>query len=583
MKLKRKLYKGIPISDGVGMGITRVLQYGSIRVAETVIPPSKVRDQIDSLERAVAGTIVELRELRDSAGKKAGGPVAKVFDAQLLIAADDEFLKQVKEQIRSRRRNAAFVYNSAVNEATFTLNNSPDQYMRQMAGEIEAVARKVLLHLLGSRPVPITKFPHDSILVCEFFSPGDILAFRNRKAVGFVSGRGGRNSHTGLIARSLLVPVVVLENGWRQLPGDCRIIIDGNSGVVIISPTDDEWRQYQKKRKRQGPALITRIKKLSPIPPKTRDGIEITVAANLELPGPADNVLAAQKIPVGLYRTEFLYLERERFPGENEQVNYFCNIAENFSESHAVIRTYDLGGDKVLSGDLVFGEENPALGFRGIRVMLEMQDIYRDQIRAILRASTRGNIRIMLPMVSDVGEFERARKIIAQIMFDLRKEGIPFDEKIPVGIMIEVPSAALMADELAKKVDFMSIGTNDLTQYTMSADRNNRRVAELYNFLHPSVLKLIKMTIDAGKRHNTPVGICGEAAGDLLALPLFIGMGVHYFSMNPQKIVDVSRLIAKIDSELVRHLVASVMSSNTALQVTRRLQSYRTALDKKNP
>jgi phosphotransferase system enzyme I (PtsI) len=334
-------------------------------------------------------------------------------------------------------------------------------------------------------------------------------------------------------------------------------------------------------KKRQGPAAITRIRKLPQYPPLTADGKPISIAANLELPGPVDQILSEQGIPVGLYRTEFLYLQSEHFPDEQMQYEAYAQIAEQYAGGSVILRTFDLGSDKMKPGmENILHESNPALGWRGIRSMLEMPEVFKDQIRGMLRASTRKNLRIMLPMVSDLWEYEKARKLIGQAMLELRRARIPFDEDIPVGIMVEVPSAALMADHLAEKVDFISIGTNDLTQYTMSADRTNERVASLYSAFHPSVLHLIKMTVDACKKHRKPVSICGEVAGDMLALPLFIGMGVDQLSMNPAKIFDMCRLVRKIDSQLVRHVVGSVMASTSAAAVTRRLEAYRTALEK---
>jgi phosphotransferase system enzyme I (PtsI) len=332
-------------------------------------------------------------------------------------------------------------------------------------------------------------------------------------------------------------------------------------------------------KKRQGPATIARLSKLDRIPPVTADGQPFEIAANLELPGPVDEVLAQQHIPVGLYRTEFLYLQADDFPDEAAQYDYYARIAETFAPTRVILRTFDIGSDKMKTGDSFGHEDNPALGWRGIRSMLEMPEVFRAQIRAMLRASTRKNIQIMLPMVSDLSECDRARKLIAQVMLGLRRDGIAFDEEIKIGIMVEVPSAALMSDLLASKVDFISIGTNDLTQYTLSADRANARVAGLYNSYHPSVLHLIKMTVDACKKHGKLVSICGEIAGDQLALPLFVGMGVGQLSMNPAKIYDMCRLVKRIDSNLVRALVGAVMASPSAAAVTRKLESFKEALD----
>jgi phosphotransferase system enzyme I (PtsI) len=460
------------------------------------------------------------------------------------------------------------------------LQQSPDPYMQQMVHEIQAVSKRVLTYMnkdevATDEPATLSGL----VLTAQNFSPGEILTFRHRQAAGFLSGEGGKNSHMALIARSLMAPMVVCEACWLQVTDGRRIILDGTSGLVIINPTDEEWAEYQRLKKRLGPATIARLSKLDRIPPVTADGKPIEIAANLELPGPVDEILARQKIPVGLYRTEFLYLQADEFPDEEAQYEYYERIAATFAPTPVILRTFDIGSDKMRSGDSFGHEDNPALGWRGVRSMLEMPDVFRSQIRAMLRASTHKNIRIMLPMVSDLSECDRARKLIHQVMLGLRRDNIAFDDEVKIGIMVEVPSAALMADLLASKVDFISIGTNDLTQYTLSADRSNARVAGLYNSYHPSVLHLIKMTVDACKKHGKLVSICGEIAGDQLALPLFVGMGVGQLSMNPAKIYDMCRLVKRIDSNLVKALVGAVMASPSAAAVTRKLESFKEALD----
>ncbi len=580
MMTSRKILKGTPISGGIVLGHARVILPGDVDFAEMPVPASHVADEIESLEQAVETTKSEIRELLDSAGKKLGGPVARIFDAQLLIADDEQFLNQVKKEIRLRRRNAGFVYNSLVRQTTAPLKSSPDEYMRQMATDIEAVSQRVLSHLSGSDRSEL-KFPPNTILVMKMLTPGDVLSFRQRKAVGFIVGEGGQNSHMGLISRALRLPVVLARDAYFEIENNADLIIDGTTGEIIVNPGDDDWAEFQKRKKRQGPAAITRIRKLTQVPPVTADGKVVNVGANLTLRGPADDILSEQKIPVGLYRTEFLYLAHYDFPDETMQYDYYFEIAQKYAKSYVVLRTFDLGYDKLVADNAWLQEDNPALGWRGMRAMLEMTDVFKTQIRAILRASTLGNLKILLPMITDVSELEQARKLISQVKFKLRKEKIPFDNDIEVGIMVEVPSAAMTADTLAKKADFLSIGTNDLTQYTLAADRMNNRVANLYSAFHPSVLKLIMMTVEAGKKNNVPVSICGELAGDLTALPLFIGMDIDLLSMNPARIFDLCRLVRKVDSSLARHLLASVSASESQQQVVSMLHNYRSELEKK--
>lgn len=581
MKSNRKQWKGIPASPGVAIGRTRVLRPGELRVAEFAVPQARITAEIEALDKAVAETITDLKLLRETADHSTTGPVSKIFDAQLLIAGDYEFLKHVKEQIHSERRNAAHVYNAAVEQATLPLKQSQDRYMRQMADEIEAVAHRILARLGGNQEEDDVDFQPNQVLIGKMFTPGQVLTYHHHKAAGFVVAEGGRTSHMALIARSLMAPLVILPDVWAQIPGDAPIIVDGLTGTVILYPTDEEVKEYFRLKRRQGPALITRLKRLENIPPTTSDGVPVTIAANLEIPGPIDMILAGQRIPVGLYRTEFLYLESEDFPDEEQQYTVYRQIADTFSGTQVIIRTFDIGSDKIKSSEIVGDEDNPALGWRGIRSMLEMPDVFRAQIRAILRASVHHNLKIMLPMISDLAEYDRARKIITQVMQDLRRERAIYDPDISIGIMVEVPSAALTANLLAQKVDFISIGTNDLTQYTMSADRTNARVANLYNTYHPSVLQLIKMTVEACKTHRKPVSICGEVAGDHFGLPLFIGMGVEQLSMNPAKIYDMCRLVSRIDSQQARQLTAAVMGSASAAGVMRKLEAFAETLEKK--
>jgi phosphoenolpyruvate-protein phosphotransferase (PTS system enzyme I) len=581
MSTRRRVIKGVSISSGIALGRARIVDPGQQKLPEVRITAAAVKTEIADLDRAVAETVTELKQLRLSVGKQLGDAVGKVFDAQLLIANDQEFLNRVKEEIADRKRNAGFVYNLLVCKTTAELRKSSEQYMRQMVQEIEGVAHRVMSHLGGTRKEAAVRYREGTIIVARSFTPGEIISYRNLKAVGLVAEGGGPHSHMALIARSLMIPLTVANSVCERIPNGSRMVVDGTNGVVIIDPTGEEWADFQRRRKRQGPAILSRIKKLPEIPPETADGVPVNVAANLEFPGPVDDILSDQRIPVGLYRTEFLYLEADDFPDEEAQYKYYLRLAEKFSKTSVILRTFDLGSDKVRSDSREPVEANPALGWRGIRSMLEQPTTFKRQIRAILRASGLKNLRILLPMISDVSEFKKARRLVAQVMFELRKERISFDGDIPVGAMIEVPSAALTADLLAAEVDFVSIGTNDLTQYTMSADRNNSRVAGLYNPYHPSVMHLIKMTVDACHRHKKPVNICGELAGDPLALPLFIGMGVSSLSMNPAKIFDCCRLVKKIDSRLVRHLVDPVLSSNSASAVIRKLQNYRNALENK--
>ncbi len=571
---ERRILRGLSISGGIVLGTARVIMPGEGQVPELPVPTSRILHETEALDKAVEMALKELRQLRETAGAKMGGPVAKVFDAQLLIAGDYEFLKKVKEEIRLQKRNAAFVYDQLVQLTVSPLKKSRDRYMRQMADDIQSVAARVLSHLAGLQKAT-AKLPPGTILVGKTFTPGDILTYRQRKAVGFLISKGGADSHMALIARSLMLPVVLSEGSFLEVPNKSRLILNGTQGEVIINPTDEEWSEYQRIKKRYGTATVTRIRRLSQVPPVTRDGVPVGVAANLSLSGPVDNLLAEKGFPVGLYRTEFLFLDENRFPDEETQFEPYKQVVETFAGQPVALRMFDLGYDKIRQDAAWPDEMNPALGWRGIRVMLDRTEVFKTQVRAILRASAYGKVKIMLPMVTEISEIERAKKLISQVKLGLRRNRIPFDEKVEVGVMIEVPAAAMTAHALAEKVDFMSIGSNDLTQYTMASDRMNSRVASLYTPFHPAVLNLIYQTVQAGKKHKIPVSICGELAGDPLALPLFIGMGVDQLSMNPNRIFDICRMVKKIDARLVEHLVKPVLAAGSEPAVKYILENYK--------
>ena len=580
MVSRRRVIRGIPISSGIALGHTHIVLPGLLDVAEKPIAAAEVDAELAALDKAVAATARELQKLRVSAGRNMAGSVSKVFDAQLLIATDQTFIDRVKEQISERRRNAAFVYNLLIRESTHQLAQSENPYLRQSAEEITAVGDRILSRLAGVGEKSTVRLDANTVLVARIFSPGDILAYKQRRAAAFLVEEGGNHSHMALIARSLLMPMVMAPDMLSKVPGHCRIIVDGTNGIAIINPTQEDCAEYQKRKRRQGPATVKRIKKLTKVPPETSDGTSVEVAANLEFPGPADEILASKKIPVGLYRTEFLYLELGEAPDELGQFRYYDRIAERFAKSHVIFRTFDLGSDKVVQGEIP-SEQNPALGWRGIRLMLEMPEVFKTQIRAILRASTRRNISILLPMVSEIGELRKARRLISQAMLELRREGETFDDRIRIGVMIEVPAAALTAEPLVANADFVSIGTNDLSQYTMAADRGNPKVADLYNPYHPSVLHLINRTVSACRKYNRPVSICGEMAGDALAIPLFVGMRVSSLSMNPGRVVNACRTISRLNTDWVTHLVEPVLSSPSAVSVVRKLQNFKNAIENK--
>jgi phosphotransferase system enzyme I (PtsI) len=451
--------------------------------------------------------------------------------------------------------------------------------MRQMVVDIEAVSNRILRRLTGQTIRHIGQAPQDCIFIGKIFSPAEVMNLFERKVKAIITASGGVNSHMALIARSLLIPTVVgVPQAHLRISTGDRLIVNGDKGVVTVNPSQEEWNLLRKKRARVTTLQILKLDKLPYFPPRTADNIDIDVAANIDLPGPVDQVLAEHRVGIGLYRTEFIYLQNGRFPPEEKQYRIYNSVAERYYPRPVVIRTFDLGSDKFYSSNNHVKENNPALGWRGIRASLDMPNIFRDQVRAILRASIRGNVKILIPMIADISELRRALRAVRRAMMELKKRNVGFDDDIDVGVMIEVPSAALAADTLADKVSFFSIGSNDLTQYTLAADRDNQRLAKIYNPLHPGVLRLIKMAIDAARNHDIPVTMCGEMSGDILTVPLLMGMGIGQFSMNPSKLYDICKLIPKIKYSDTMGIAAGALRLKTLKEIESLLLEYNMSL-----
>jgi phosphotransferase system enzyme I (PtsI) len=571
--------KGVAACPGLAFGEARVVYSWEQAIVEREISEAEVEEEYARLDDAVRETLVELEKFKESAGKLIGGPVAKIFDSQWMIASDQEFLKNVKAEIKSSLKSAEYVYSLMVEKSVAPLRFSKDRYMRQMVVDIEAVSNRILRRLTGQTIRHIGQAPQDCIFVGKIFSPAEVMNLFERKVKAIITASGGVNSHMALIARSLLIPTVVgVPQAHLRISTGDRLIVDGDKGVVTVNPSQEEWNLLRKKRARVTTLQILKLDKLPYFPPRTADNIDIDVAANIDLPGPVDQVLAEHRVGIGLYRTEFIYLQNGRFPPEEKQYRIYNSVAERYYPRPVVIRTFDLGSDKFYSSNNHVKENNPALGWRGIRASLDMPNIFRDQVRAILRASVRGNVKILIPMIADISELRRALRAVRRAMMELKKRNVGFDDDIDVGVMIEVPSAALAADTLADKVSFFSIGSNDLTQYTLAADRDNQRLAKIYNPLHPGVLRLIKMAIDAARNHDIPVAMCGEMSGDILTVPLLMGMGIGQFSMNPSKLYDICKLIPKIKYSDTMGIAAGALRLKTLKEIESLLLEYNMSL-----
>ncbi|SYZ72994.1 putative Phosphoenolpyruvate-protein phosphotransferase [Candidatus Zixiibacteriota bacterium] len=578
MRKAGTVIKGIPASPGFSFGEARVIFKWEHPVQERVISEIDIPDEIARLDNAVEATLVELEQWRKSAGLKIGGPVAKIFDTQMMIASDREFLRKVKDEVKKSRRNVEYIYSLEVENTITPLRLSSDPYMQQMVFDIEAVSHRIISHLGGGQDHQDAQFPPNSIIVAPELSPGEVLSLYEHHASAIVTSGGNAISHMALIARSLLLPAVVgVPRAHIRIKSGDRLVIDGEKGTIIINPPEEEWEALHRNKVKLTTQHISRLQKLPVFPPRTSDGTAVDVAANIDLPGPVDDILSKHKVSVGLYRTEFLYLQSGHFPDEDKQFEVYDAVAARYFPQSVVIRTFDLGSDKYIA-DQQLHESNPALGWRGIRAALDMPKIFKDQLRAILRASTHKNVKILLPMVADISELRKASSLIKRAMVELRQRKIEFDRDIEIGVMIEVPSAAVAADLLAEKVSFFSIGSNDLTQYTLAADRDNERLARIFSPLHPAVLRLIKITLEAARKRNIPVTVCGEMSGDELAIPLLIGMGISQLSMNPSKLANACNVISKVKYGDAVALADEIMRMTTLKDIESRLFEYNISL-----
>lgn len=563
------VYQGIPASPGVAQGVVCVKPRGMAAPDVFEIQPSQVAAEQERFARALVETRRQLAALREKVQEIAGGEPSEIFDAHILVLEDPAVVKRVNNEIAKRLQNAEFVFYVVMETYAEALRRVGDSYLRERTSDLEDITRRVL-QAFREEPEPQHQLPDvEHILMAYDLTPSDTAGMDRRNILGFVTEQGSINSHTAILARALGIPAVVgLNASILDITTLTQGIVDGYSGKFILNPgpiTRARYRILAEEKQRIRKDLESRRS----VATDTKDSHHVTVSANMELLEELDIVLASGAKGVGLYRTEFLLLGTGELPDEEKQAEAYAHIARTLTPHRIIIRTLDAGGDKLPAERLTEPEPNPFLGWRGIRVSLARPEIFRSQLRAILRASAEGSVAVMFPMISGIREVLGARELIQRCMDELDREGAPFDPDIPVGIMIEVPSAALCADILAPTVDFFSIGTNDLIQYTVAADRVNPHVAALYRPTHPAVIRLIKRTIDAGTDHGTWTGICGEMAGDIRLTPMLIGMGATELSVGPQLVPRVGEAIRSLDFAECRELSDEVMRQTRSDDILR--------------
>ena len=543
-------FKGIPVSGGICQGTIVLIDAAKDHIPERTIAPHQVSHELDRLEQAILKTRHQIREVQKQVCEAMGAEDATIFEAHLAILDDRTILDEVVRKLKKDLLNVEAAFHEVAEKFATTLEAISDDYLRERAGDVRDVTSRVMNNLLGKSEVfDPSSLPHDSIILAHDLTPSMTARLDRNQVQAFATEVGSRTSHTAILARSLAIPAVVgLHDITSAIPNGATALLDGYNGYLIINPSNQTLFEYGELSKKQI-NWSGRLADIREQPAVTKDGFEVHLGANMERPEDVSGVIKSGAEGVALFRTEYLFLNRDSLPSEEEQFQAYKFVASELSPAPVIIRTLDIGGDKLISHMDLPEELNPFLGWRAIRYCLQEEHAFRDQLKAILRASAFGEIKMMYPMISGHEELKKANAILESCKQDLSKKGIAFDSNLEVGAMIEVPSAVMIADSLAKKVKFFSLGTNDLIQYTLAADRMNERVAHLYQPSHPAILRMIKLTVDAAKKNNIGVSVCGEMASDVEMTPLLLGLGVNGFGMAPPLIPKVKYLIRNLNFE----------------------------------
>jgi phosphotransferase system enzyme I (PtsI) len=534
---------GIAASPGIGVGPVHIVDPEEIEVHDGQISPEQVASEQEHLKAALQSSLDEVRALRDKIEIETGEEHARILDAQIDILKDPEALEQALQAIARERRTAGWCYRRILGAVAARLEGADGEYYRDRALDIRDVRRRVLANLGGVRSYTLSDLRVPSLIVASDIPPSEMALAPRDKILGFATDLGGRTSHTAIMARARGIPAVVgLKQAMNAAREGAIALVDGTRGVAIFDPDPDVLEEHIRKR-RTYEELAANLASLKDQACVTLDGRRVHLGANLEVPEELPSLLEHGAEGVGLYRTEFFYLSRSTLPTEEAQYNAYRTIAEAMSPRPVNIRTLDVGGDKFASYLGTPIERNPFLGVRGIRFSLRREDIFRTQLRAILRATVHGNVQVMFPMVVGLEDFRRARQVVDRVRVELQREGVPMADRVPLGVMVETPAAVFAIELLAREADFVSIGTNDLIQYTLAVDRGNEAIAEIYEPLHPAVLRAIRTVVEAGQRFKIPVGICGEMAGEPLYAVLLLGLGLGEFSVSPYLVPEIKTIL----------------------------------------
>jgi len=567
MQHKEIKLQGIGVSPGIAIGKAFLLGGDVVKVEQRTITESEVMAEIAKFNDAVEKAKADLAAIRLEAKRTLGEEGAQVFDAHQIMLEDEAVIEATIHKIKNERKNADLAFYEVMEGFEFTIAGLKDEYFRARAVDLRDVKRRVIRNIQGGRRTDLEGLESSAVVVAKDLTPSDTVALDRHKVLAFTTDMGSRTSHAAIMARSLEIPsVVALKDVCSVIKAGDEIIVDGRDGIVVVHPLPETIKKYKRKKDRQQ-SFKRSIENNRYLPARTKDGKDVDLSANLEFPEEVEAVLSCGANGVGLYRTEYLYLTKPQLPTEEEQFEEYMQVVNGVLPNPVIIRTVDIGGDKMPEGLHFPPEENPFLGLRAIRLCLERQDFFETQLRAILRTSIKGNVKIMFPMISSMTELRQCKAILEKVKKDLAERKIKFDQNIEIGVMVEVPSAAMVADMLAAECDFLTIGTNDLIQYALAVDRGNDHIAHLYRSMNPAVIRMIHNTIQLGHSQGVWVGMCGEMAGDPLATMLLLGLGLDEFSVSPVVLPEIKEIIRRVEISESERLAAKAMMFSTASEV----------------
>jgi phosphoenolpyruvate-protein phosphotransferase (PTS system enzyme I) len=563
-----RTYKGIGVSPGIAIGRAVIVEKRVASVYRVPIREEEVAFEVTRFLESLEKTRDELLELKFKVARSMGDEYAQIFEAHAMIVGDASFADKVVQKIETEQVNAEWALAEVQEELQARFASFDDDYLRERVADVKDVAERVLVNLQGVAHHDLSEIRHDVVILADDLTPSDTIHFNRRPIVGFATEVGGRTSHTSIIAKSLFMPAVIgVPRLTKIIDNDELVIVDGYEGTIVVNPTPAMVTEYLGRESRHEEAEQKLLENRT-YPATTKDHHKVSLQANIELVAELDDAKKFGAEGIGLYRSEFLYISTSPdLPTEEEHFNVYRQLAEATAPNWCVIRTFDLGGKKLAREVMGSKEDNPVLGLRALRLCMQHRDMFRTQLRALLRASAFGRIKIMFPLVSGVQELRQVKTLIREVRLELDAEGVAYNRELQIGIMIEVPSAAVIADLLATEADFFAIGTNDLIQYSLAIDRGNENVSYLYEPLHPALLRLIKGVIDAGKRAGIPVSMCGEMASDPIFAIVLLGLGLEIFSMNPSSIPVVKNVIRSVRYRDCRRIAEAALQKKTAQEI----------------